>query len=89
MIVYEWLDLSNNFINNPEALLRKNRSQNASSSATPPTNKPFALASFDTIIMAKSLCNYSTPAIANMPVGPAINIGNGNFKLHTGLIKMM
>jgi len=88
-IVYEWLDMSNNFINNPETLLRKNRSRTASSSTTPSTNKPFAPASSDTIIMAKSLRNYSTPAIANMPVGPAVNIGNGNFKLRIGLIKMI
>jgi len=88
--VYEWLDLSNNFINNPKALLRKNGSRTASSSsATPPTNKPFALPSSDTIIMAKSLYDYSTSVVDNMLVGPAVNIGNENFKFHTGLIKMI
>jgi hypothetical protein len=74
-IVYEWLDLLNKFINNPLALLRKNRSRTASSSATPLTNKPFALASSNTIIMAKSLRDYSTPTIANMPVGPVSILG--------------
>jgi hypothetical protein len=39
--------------------------------------------------MAKTLCDYSTPAVANVPVGPTINVGNGNFKLRTGLIMMV
>ena len=39
--------------------------------------------------MAKTLHDYSTPAVANIPVGPAVNIGDGNFELHTGLIMMV
>jgi hypothetical protein len=39
--------------------------------------------------MAKTLRDYSTPAIANVPVGPAVNVGNKNFKLRTGLITMV
>jgi len=39
--------------------------------------------------MATSLHDYSTPIVANMPVGPAINTGNGNFELHTGLLTMV
>jgi hypothetical protein len=39
--------------------------------------------------MAKSLCDYSTPAVANVPVGPAVNTGTGNFELCTGLIMMV
>jgi hypothetical protein len=39
--------------------------------------------------MAKTLRDYSTPAVANVPVGPAVNIGDGNFKLCTGLITMV
>jgi len=88
-IVYEWLDLSNNFINNPEALLRKNMSRTASSSATPPTNKPFTPAPSVSTAMARSLHDYSTPAVANVPIGPVVNTRNGNFKLHTGLLTMV
>jgi len=87
--VYEWLDLSSNFINNLEALPRKNRSQTASSSATPPTNKPFTPTPSVSTTMARSLHDYSTPAVANVPVGPAVNTGNGNFKLRTGLLTMV
>jgi hypothetical protein len=39
--------------------------------------------------MAKSLRAYSTPVVANVPVGPAINTGIKNFKLWTGLITML
>jgi hypothetical protein len=39
--------------------------------------------------MAKSLRDYSTPVVANMPVGPTVNIGTRNFELWTGLIMMV
>ncbi|XP_066351491.1 uncharacterized protein [Miscanthus floridulus] len=39
--------------------------------------------------MAKTLRDYSTPAIANVPVGPTINVRNRNFELRTGLIMMV
>jgi hypothetical protein len=39
--------------------------------------------------MAKTLRDYSTPTIANMPVRPAVNVGEGNFKLHTSLNTMV
>jgi len=39
--------------------------------------------------MAKSLHDYSTLAIANVPIGPAINMGARNFELRTGLITMV
>jgi hypothetical protein len=39
--------------------------------------------------MAKSLRDYSTPVVANVPVGPAVNTGIRNFELWTGLITMV
>jgi hypothetical protein len=39
--------------------------------------------------MAKTLCDYSTLTVANVPVGPAINTGARNFELRTGLIVMV
>jgi len=82
-------DLSNNYTDNPEALLRKDMSQSTSSSATLPTVEPGTPIPSATTAMAKSLCDYSTPAVANMPIGPAVNMGNGNFELRTGLITMV
>ena len=39
--------------------------------------------------MAKTLCDYSTPVVANVPIGPAVNTGIRNFELQTGLIMMV
>ena len=39
--------------------------------------------------MAKTLFDYSTPAVANVLIGPAVNTGAGNFELRTGLITMV
>ena len=68
--------LPNNYTDNPEALLRKNRSRITSSSATLPIVEPVNPVPSATTVMAKSLHNYSTPGVANVPVGPAVNIGN-------------
>ena len=37
----------------------------------------------------KTLCEYSILAVANMPVGPTVNMGDVNFELKTGLIMMV
>ena len=60
-------DLPNNYTDNLEALLRMNMSRTTSSSATTE--------------MAKSLRDYSTPVVANVPVRPTINTGTRNFEL--------
>ena len=39
--------------------------------------------------MARSLRDYSTPGVANVPIGPVVNTGNGNFELRTGLLTMV
>jgi hypothetical protein len=54
-------DLPNNYTDNPEALLRKNRSR-ATSFATPLAVEPITPVPSTTITMAKSLHNYSTSA---------------------------
>ena len=37
----------------------------------------------------KMLHEYYVPTIANVPIGPAINMGDANFELKTGLIMMV
>ena len=37
----------------------------------------------------KKLHEYSVPTIANVPIWPAVNMGNTNFELKTGLILMV
>jgi hypothetical protein len=39
--------------------------------------------------MANTLHDYSTPVVANMPIGPIVNVGEGNFELCTSLIMMV
>ena len=82
-------DLPNNYTDNPEALLRKSRSHTASSSATPPVDELVTPVPSATTAMAKTLRDYSTPAVANVPVGPAVNMGTENLELCTSLITTM
>ena len=57
-------DLPNNYTDNLEALLRKNRSHTASSFATPLVVELVTTISSATIVMAKSLRVYSIPAVS-------------------------
>jgi hypothetical protein len=82
-------DLPNNYLDNPKALLRKNKSRASSSSATPLAVESFTPVPSTTIVMAKSLCNYSTPTVVNVPVGPVVNTRTENFELRIGLITMV
>jgi hypothetical protein len=82
-------DLPNNYTQNPEALLRKKWPHAIPSSTTLSIVKPVTPAPSTTPSMAKTLHDYSTPAVANVPVGPAINVEDGNFELCTGLIMMV
>jgi hypothetical protein len=82
-------NLPNNYTKDPKALLRKKWSHVTSSSATLPTDELVTPAQSATPIMAKTLCDYSVIAVANMPVGPAVNTRNRNFELCTGLIMMV
>jgi hypothetical protein len=83
-------DLSDNFVLDPEALLWKKGSRASTSSATPPTTEPFILVLATINAMAqKSLREFSVPVVANVPTGPAVNIGDKNFELRTRLITMV
>jgi hypothetical protein len=82
-------NLPENYTDILEAVLRKSRSCTASSFATLPAVEPITPAPSATTAMAKLLCDYSTLAIANVTVGPAVNTGTGNFELHTGLITIV
>ena len=57
--------------------------------STHPTVQPVTPAPSTTPLMAKTLHDYSIPTVANVPFGPAINTGDGNFELHIGLIMMV
>jgi hypothetical protein len=72
-------DLPKNYTKNPEALPRKNWSRTASSSATSPANEP----------VDPTTSATTTMAVANVPVGPAVDMANKCFELKTGLITMV
>jgi len=82
-------NLPANFNSNPEALLRKKWTRVVFSSAMPPIVEPITPASSILTTMARSLHDYSTPAVANVPVGAAVNTRNGNFELRTALLTMV
>ena len=81
--------LQENYIKNLEAHLMKKQSRVASSSATLLIVELVTPTPSATPIMAKTLRDYSTPAVANVPVGPSVNIGDGNFELRTCLITIL
>jgi hypothetical protein len=82
-------DLPNNYTQNSEALLRKKRSRVVPSFATLLIVEPVSPTPSATLSMAKTLCDYSTLIVANVPVRPTVNVGDGNFELRTGLITMV
>ena len=82
-------NLLENYTDNPKALLWKNRSRTTSSSATPLAVELVTPVPSATTEMAKLLHDYSTPAVANVPVGPVVNTEVENFELRIGLIMMV
>ena len=82
--------LPTNFIKNSESLLRKPFRRLVLPNATMLANEPLAPAPSSTTDMAqKSLGKFSIPTVANMLIGPTINVGDKNFELHAGLITMV
>jgi len=84
-------DLPTNYIEDPEALIRRTRAK---------LKKVLALESEDNQTMRsltpifeamdnKTLYEFSTPTTANIRTGPAINIGDNDFELKLALINMV
>jgi len=93
-------DLPNNFVDNPETLIRKTKAKlrrNQSTSSSSQLANPLESEDQLTIrsltpeldIMAdKSLCEFSAPTTANIHTRPAMDI-NGLFELKPALINMV
>jgi len=82
-------NLSANFHSDLETILKKRRVLTVYSYATQLASKSTVPAPTTPIAMAKTLRDYSTLAVANVPTGPAVNMGNGSFEIRTGLISMV
>jgi hypothetical protein len=72
--------LPTTFIKNPESFLKKAQPRVDPSSTTPSATEPVTPVPFVPNTMAdKTLHKYSIPTVSNMPVGPAVNMGDANF----------
>ena len=79
-----------NFTKNPETFLKKARPRDDPPSATPSATEPITPApSVPNTTADKTLFEYSVPTVADVPIGPVVNMGDANFKLKTGLIMMV
>jgi hypothetical protein len=84
-------DLPNNFVDNPEALLRKTRSKlkKVSPSVLEDTKVRRSLTLVFEVMASKTLCEFSAPTTANIWTGPTINVGEDGFGLKPALINMV
>jgi hypothetical protein len=74
--------VSEDFTPEIKALLRKKGFRTPTSSAKTPTVEPPEPVPATTTTMAqKTLHEFSVPAIANVPTGPVVDIGNRDFEL--------
>ena len=81
-------ELPENFIEDPEALLRRARSNLTPPCPVAPRTSPDDHA--PPVVMAeKTLREYLAPSADNVPIGPNVNVGNVDFELRTGLINMV
>ena len=83
-------DLHSNFIEDPESLVRRARTHFDSPRCVHSEVDPASLVpSTSTSIAEKTLHDYSAPSADQVPTGPVVNTGTGNFKIKTGLVTMV
>ena len=83
-------DLPQNFHSDPESLLRRTRARLVSPRRPLSAAEPVIASSSASQAMAqKTLHDYSAPSANQVPTGPEVNTGGGNFEIKTGLITMV
>jgi hypothetical protein len=84
-------DLPDNFVDNPEALLRKTRSKlkKVSPSVSEDTQVRRSLTPVFEVMAGKTLHEFSAPTTANIQTGPTVNEGEDGFELKPALINMV
>ena len=86
-------DLPPNFTKDPESLVRKARTHFGSPLREHSEVEPASFVPSTSTSMAnpveKTLRENSAPSADQVPTGPVINTGNGNFEIKTGLITMV
>jgi hypothetical protein len=84
-------NLPNNFVDNPEALLRKTRSKfkKVSPSVSEDTQVRRSLTPVFEVMAGKNLREFSAPTTANIRTKPTVNVGEDGFELKPALINMV
>ena len=83
-------DLPQNFMPNPESLLRRVHPRGVPPQISLSAAEPVIQALSASRAMAqKTLRDYSTPSANQVPTGPEVNTGGENFEIKTGLITMV
>jgi hypothetical protein len=84
-------DFLDNFVNNPEALLRKTRSKlkKVSPFVSEDTQVRRSLTPVFEVMAGKILHEFSAPTTVNIRTGPTVNVGEDGFELKPALINMV
>ena len=83
-------DLPPNFTEDPESLVRRARTRFDSHRRVHLEVDPASFVpSTSTAMAEKTLHDYSGPSADQVPTGPEVNTGTGNFEIRTGLITMV
>jgi hypothetical protein len=84
-------DLLTNYVENPEALLRRTKAKLKKVSALESEDNQTrqSLTSVFKAMADKTLREFSAPTTTNIRIGPATNIGDNAFKLKPALINMV
>jgi hypothetical protein len=84
-------DLPTNYIQDPEALIRRTRAKLKKVSALESKdnqNRRSLTPEFEAMA-DKTLHEFSAPTTANIRTGPAVNVGDNGFELKPALINMV
>ena len=82
-------NLPENFHDNPERFVQNVRARSVPPQRTASEKELPATAALPRFRMAeKTLREYAAPSADNVPVGPQVNVGDGDFDLKTSLITM-
>ena len=84
-------DLLINYVDDPEALLRKTKAKfkNVSALESEDNQIRWSLTPKFEAMADKTLREFSTPTMANIHTGLAINVGDNGFELKPALINMV
>ena len=85
------LDLSTNYIEDPEALIRRTKTKLKKVLALKSENNHIrqSLTLEFEAVANRTLHDFSAPTTANIRTGPTVNVGDNRFKLKPALINMV